>query len=129
MLWKVIILLLLIYMSCEDIIKKRISVLLGSLLIITAAAGGFNLSGLAAGFVLYLLMKITGDGIGGGDVLIITGLGLYMGVVELMYLLCFSFFLASVAGIILLLMGRKKGYRMAFVPYITIGYIMWWIYV
>ena len=122
MLWKVIILLLLIYMSCEDIIKKRISVLLGSLLIISAAAGGFNLSGLAAGFVMYLLMKITGDGI-------ITGLGLYMGVVELMYLLCFSFFLASVAGIILLLMGRKKGYRMAFVPYITIGYIMWWIYV
>ena len=79
---------------------------------------------LLAGFLFLGLALITG-GIGGGDIKLIAPLGLIFGLLPTLYLICYSFIIAGVISIILMIMNKAKiGSEIALAPYISIATII-----
>lgn len=83
------------------------------------------LGGTGTGVVLCILSKATGNRIGMGDGLVITVIGMFMGLKFTFICMSAAFFLASFVALFLLFMkkaGRK--YKMPFIPYIFAAYII-----
>lgn len=78
-----------------------------------------------AGFVL--ISKVTREGLGYGDSIMICVLGIYLGLWALLEILLITWGLASVAAVVIL-MKRKSSRKAAIplVPFITIGYLVMW---
>lgn len=80
----------------------------------------FLLSGL-----LFLGLALITGGIGGGDIKLIAPLGLIFGIIPTLYLICYSFIIAGVISIILMLGKKAKiGTEIALAPYISIATII-----
>ena len=113
--------------SADDISNRSLHILtlgIGSVGIIGAAyLGGLTLSmaGALPGLAL-LLMSLTGAGIGIADGVIIAILGCVYGTGTAAVIAGMSLGLGAMAGLL------KKSRDMAFIPFITVGYVIWaWV--
>lgn len=84
------------------------------------------LAGAAVGIVFLAVSKVTEEGFGYGDSLLILVLGIYLGFWNLLGVLVGAFFLSAVFSIFALTFGRvnkKTGYP--FVPFLLVSYFVW----
>lgn len=82
------------------------------------------ISGMAIGFLVLMLAKVTREAIGYGDGILLTVTGIYLGGWENMELFLCGCFLAACLSIVLLVVkkaGRKDS--MPFVPFLLVSYI------
>lgn len=82
------------------------------------------LGGLLIGIGFIAISRLTREGIGYGDSFLITVLGVYIGIWDLMYVLLLAFSLTLLCSMIVLLkfhFHKKKAFP--FVPFITAGYM------
>ncbi len=120
--------------SIEDIRQKKITI---SITLFSGMIGIFlhlffwnqsiytMLLGMLPGIGLLGLSRLTKGKIGMGDGLVFMLTGLYLGLSENLLLMCISFFLAGIWGILLLVVGHcGKNERMPFVPFLFLGYIL-----
>ncbi len=87
-----------------------------------------SVMGTGVGIVFLLISKVTCEGIGYGDSVVILILGIFLGGKELVEVLFFSFFILVVFAIAILCrkkMSRK--YEMPFLPFLTAGYLCYLI--
>lgn len=85
-----------------------------------------HLSGLAIGFVLFLLIFILSKGgIGGGDIKLIGVFGFVLGIPRIFLNMFISFVLGGIISIILLMFKKKKRKDpIAFGPFLIIGFLV-----
>lgn len=72
-----------------------------------------------------LLNLVSNGGMGGGDIKLMFSLGLFLGIQKTIITIIFTFIIAGVISIFLLITkikGRKD--KIPFVPFITIGFII-----
>ena len=97
--------------------------------------------GIAVGLCFLGISRLTGEGIGYGDSIMILLLGIYLGIWKLLILLSGAFFLLALAAVVLLsyysirgkgmaqgTVGMKKisrKYALPFYPFLTCGYILY----
>lgn len=75
------------------------------------------------GALFFLLAKITKEQIGYGDAFILTGLGLMIGISEIIWTIMNSFFLLFIVAFILMFMKKaNRKTKIAFLPFLLIGY-------
>lgn len=85
------------------------------------AAGGAVVGG-----VFLVVSKITREGFGYGDSLLILVMGIYLGFWELMEVLLGAFLLSALFAMGLLIVGgfdKKRGYP--FIPFLLASYVIW----
>ncbi len=86
------------------------------------------LGGVLTGGVFLLLSRVTAQGIGYGDSLLILILGIYLGLWQLLEVLAGALFLLFLTAVPLLAfrhMSRK--YTLPFLPFLTGGYLAWFL--
>lgn len=120
--------------SFEDIKRKKITVsitlfsaILGVLLHLLFQRESIYsmLAGMLSGAGIILFSKLSRGRIGMGDGLVFMLTGLYLGLWENLFLMLISFGLAGLWGLYQLLIQHKSRYhRMAFVPFLFLGYIL-----
>lgn len=102
-----------------------------------AAAGAFRIydsripvilvaAGAAVGVVFLAVSKVTEEGFGYGDSLLILIMGIYLGFWNLLGILLGAFFLSALFAVIALLshrFSRNTGYP--FVPFLMASYMIW----
>ncbi|MDR9856128.1 prepilin peptidase [Paenibacillus sp. VCA1] len=92
-----------------------VSAMLGGILFHTAADGLqgllFSIKGLAAGFILLLLMHLIGA-VGAGDVKFFGGVGAWLGLLLTIQCIVYSVLCAGVIGFLILLWRRETMQRM-----------------
>ena len=77
----------------------------------------------APGLIALLFSKITGEVIGYGDGIVFVVMGLFLPITKILAIGMFSFSLAGVVALILLVIFHKKGnYRIPFIPFLAIAY-------
>lgn len=82
------------------------------------------LGGLILGVLLYLISVITKEKIGKGDAYLIMVLGIYLGFSQVSLLLLYALTLCAIlSGVLLIGKKVRREYRVAFVPFIFIGFI------
>lgn len=87
---------------------------------IISAAGG------AVGILFLLVSKVTQEGVGYGDSLLILVMGIYLGFWNLLGVLTGAFLLSAVfAGVVLVRFGWKRSTGFPFVPFLTAAYGIW----
>lgn len=124
----------LIILSVQDVRNKNVSLrllLIGLLvsilyqLIWSESSLLLCAAGAAVGVGFIGISKVTKEGIGYGDSILILTLGIYMGLWEVIYLLIISFLLSAVFSMGVLTVchyNRKKS--IPFIPFLTVGYIL-----
>ena len=83
-----------------------------------------TLSGMALGVCIMGCSYLTKGKIGIGDGMILVMTGSYLGIVDNLCLLCISFFLAGILGILLLVLGFDKQTKIPFVPFLFLGELL-----
>lgn len=84
------------------------------------------LSGAAVGIVFLVVSKITEEGFGYGDSLLILFLGIFLGFWSLLGVLMGAFLLSAIFAVIALVCKRlKRNTRYPFVPFLLAAYIVW----
>ena len=69
--------------------------------------------------------KVTKEGIGYGDSLLILIMGIYLGIWGLLEVLMTAFFILGIIGLICVVIKRKKkGLAFPFYPFLTVGYLL-----
>lgn len=87
-----------------------------------------NLGGLLVGLLFVLVSKVTEEGLGYGDSLLLCILGLYLGLWDLLGLLAVAWLLAAAAAVVILASRRyRRGTVIPMVPFIAAGYAAVWI--
>lgn len=85
-------------------------------------------AGALVGAAFIFMSKVTKEGIGYGDSLGILALGMYLGLWNLLEVLCGAFFLLAFCGAVLLTRRRmSRKCALPFYPFLTIGYVLWMI--
>ncbi len=83
------------------------------------------LGGAGMGVTLCIFSKTTGNRIGMGDGLVITVIGMFMGVKLTFICMSIAFFLASFAALFLVCIKKaERKYKMPFIPWIFVAYTM-----
>jgi len=131
---EIIIAISLLGLAIVDIFRKRIPLMVVVGLILTAIGAVLfthsfdwvlTLGGALVGLVFILVSKITKEGIGYGDSLLILALGIYLGFWKVMVLIMIAFFLSALFAIFVAII-RKKGRktRFPFVPFLAFSYVV-----
>lgn len=82
-------------------------------------------AGIFLGLLLLVIGKITGNGIGEGDALILLGLGIYMGIFQAAAVLFYGLVGCALTGMIFMILRKKKWKEeIAFIPFLFAGYII-----
>lgn len=82
------------------------------------------IGGLLIGLLFIGISRLTREGLGYGDSILITILGIYIGVWNLMYVLLIAFLLSAICAVLILIkfcFYRKKA--LPFIPFLTVGYM------
>ena len=127
-------LLFLIVIAVRDIQTRKITtaaLILGGLisiaeqLLIKRMDFLMVLGGAAIGVVCIIISKVTKEGVGYGDSLVILILGIYLGFYNLLIVLSTTFFLLLCVSIPALCFRRmSRTYALPFLPFLTCGYIL-----
>lgn len=123
----------LLVLSVQDFRERMIS---GTLLSIGAVAAICSqilwnrnsvwecISGILIGLLFIGISKLTREGFGYGDSILITILGIYIGVWNLIYVLLIAFSLAAICSIFILIKFRFQRQKvLPFIPFITVAYM------
>lgn len=122
-------------LSVLDIWKRRLPVWLliaGAAMVVAVricmepSMDVMALAGGAVGVVFLIVSKVTEEGFGYGDSLLILIMGVYLGFWNLLGVLVGAFLLSSMFAIVLLIrkgFDRNTGYP--FVPFLLIAYLIW----
>ena len=131
---EIVCLLYLLVLSVQDIRRHAVSVRFlaaGAVLAVTAQLVWKEqtflmcAAGMTAGLLFVGLSRLTEEGIGYGDSILITILGFYIGAKNLLYLLGIAFAIAAVFSVCMLAASRwNKKTSFPFIPFITAGYIV-----
>lgn len=104
---------------------------LGALLLLAASSQPRGLifhalaGAVASALLLFLWYLTKGQGLGLGDVKLVFLLGLVVGFPRVVIMLYAAFLTGAIVGVILILIGRKKWKsRMAFGPFLIIGFLL-----
>ncbi len=82
------------------------------------------LAGMAVGGIFLVISKVTEEGLGYGDSLMILAVGIYMGFWQLLYLLTGAYLMAAVfAGVVLVRKRFSRKDSFPFIPFLTAAYI------
>lgn len=116
----------------EDICKKQIHTAVLVLFIMSSMLMAwyeqkewtYIVAGTALGILFLLISICTHEKIGKGDAFLILGIGVYMGFWRALMIVFAAMFLVCIYGLVLL--KKKKGwkYEIAFVPFLTVSYIL-----
>ena len=81
------------------------------------------------GIIALIISKLTREVIGYGDGIVLTAMGFYLPLKELISIGMLAFLIAGIIAMILLAIFRKNGnYRIAFLPFLEIAYLInWWM--
>lgn len=130
----VIVGMLLLAMSVQDIRKRKISNRCIVVLAVVCGVGGFffgklswvdMLSGCSMGLSLFGVSVLTQEQIGTGDGLVMAGLGLLMGVIKTLTILSIASLIMAFVSIILIIMRRgTRKMKLPFLPAISVGYVL-----
>lgn len=133
----VLVLVLLVIASIEDVRKREISgALLLGLAVVSLVCGVFSIyrgqntgfdvvMSLLPGAFVMLLAWITREGIGYGDGLLLLAMGPVIGFGGLVMGLVIAFFASGVLSIILMIFKKVgKRYSFPFVPFMTVGMVV-----
>lgn len=82
----------------------------------------FLLGGLSGGGILLAAAMATKGGIGGGDIKLMALLGLMAGLSDALFILMTASILALLYGLVKRIVTHDKNLRLAFVPFLTLGY-------
>lgn len=83
--------------------------------------------GLLAGVVFTLISKVTKEGIGYGDSILICILGVYLGLWSLLEMLLITWVLVAVAAMVVLIKKRcSRKATIPMMPFLMLGYIVMW---
>lgn len=81
------------------------------------------IGGMLIGFVFLGISKLTREGFGYGDSILITILGIYIGIWNLIYVLVIAFSLVTIGAIFVLIKFRFHRQKvLPFIPFLTVGY-------
>lgn len=127
----IIVILLLVYLSYEDIRYRKIStyvllagyIMAGGCLVFVRefAIWEYFVAGCIG--VLFLFFSIAGESIGIGDGALIMLLGMLFGIRRQVVVLCIALLLCAIVAVILLLFGKvKRKSRLPFVPFLCIAF-------
>ena len=124
-------------LSVLDIRSKKVpTVMLWVFVALLALELGINshgriylsLLGGAVGLVMLVVSRLTKEALGYGDGMLILGLGIYMGLWDVLWLLMFAFFGAGMLSIGLLIFRKaNKKTTLPFMPFICGSYILLYI--
>lgn len=136
---KVIILVYMIALAVYDIRHKRVPNAALLILLPIAAAGctidiwlaencwsevgSMLLGAIAGGGILLGAAMATGGGIGGGDIKLMAVIGIAAGLSDTLLILLLACVLALIYGAIKRAVTGDKNLRLAFVPFLTVGYM------
>ena len=82
------------------------------------------LSGAAVGLLFLLVSRVTREGLGYGDSILMGILGIYLGVQKLLSVLSVAFFLSAILAVMVLVLRKfRRKSAFPFVPFLCIGYI------
>lgn len=82
------------------------------------------IGGLLIGLLFIGISRITREGFGYGDSILITILGIYVGIWNLMYVLVIAFLLTAIWSIFILIRFRfHREKALPFIPFLTAGYM------
>lgn len=82
----------------------------------------------APGVLAILFSKFTKEAIGYGDSILLLVMGIYMTLEELISVVVLAFGIAGIVALVLLVVLRKSGrYEIAFVPFLSLAYFIFWI--
>ena len=142
MLSKTVVLLWLLWMSVLDIKSRSVPIWLmaiGGVLVLLFGAdrvlqtvgqtnwGDFAwalFGGMIPGMCMLLVAWLT-KAVGYGDGVVLTVLGVVLGIQKGFLLLCVSLFLAALGSIVLLVTGRvKRNSCLPFIPFLTVGWFL-----
>ena len=117
-----------------DILRKRIPLVAVVLLILAAIvivpfSHSFDmvltLGGVTVGLVFILVSKITKEGIGYGDSLLILALGIYLGFWKAMVLIMVAFFLSALFAVFVAIIRKKdRKATFPFIPFMAFSYVV-----
>lgn len=83
-------------------------------------------AGIGIGMLFCIFSKITGETLGMGDSYLITILGGFVGVWNLLYILAYAFlFSAFFSAIILIVKRFNRSIQIPFIPFLMAAYILW----
>lgn len=126
--------MLLLIMSIQDIRKCEISNRWIVILAVVCGVGGFCLrelswveilSGCSIGLCLLGVSILTQEQIGAGDGLVMAGLGLLMGVIKTLTILSVASLIMALVSIILIITRRgTRKMKLPFLPAISVGYVL-----
>lgn len=130
---KGICLVFLIIVALKDIQTKKISVyalVCGGMLsvIYQIFVGNMDLwllsGGIMTGILFLFISRMTQEGMGYGDSILILILGIYLGFHQLIIVLSMSFFLLLCVSIpVLWCRKMSREYTLPFIPFLTVGYL------
>ncbi len=131
----IFIIFVLALLSCQDIKTKKINlifcVMVMFILVVVNVIFGLQsvqlmLTGIGVGVFLLVISVISGNAIGIGDGIVFMITGLAVGGAANFGVLVISLFFSSLVGLYRLIIKKwNRKDEMAFIPYITIGYIVW----
>ncbi len=84
----------------------------------------FNILAFIPGIFMLIISIISNHSLGLGDSILILTLGLLLSITELISIILFSLFFASLAGVILFVKNRNKKQAIPFVPFILLSYLL-----
>ncbi len=119
--------------SYTDIKKKLVSVkvivlffLIGALICLNSGNSALAvIMRLLPGVFFVILSKVSGGKIGEGDGMVLLVTGLYLGLIENVWLLCLALFLSAVFSVAVLILKKSgKNESFPFVPFMLAAFIL-----
>ena len=136
--YDLLIILILLIISYIDIKKKIIpdSILIIGVLItiLNFILNGSkfsmnNIAGFIFGFILFLIIALLTDAMGGGDIKLMALLGLNFGLKGTIFIMFFSFVIGALISLVLIgFKIKKKTDNIAFAPFISLSTFIYMLY-
>lgn len=133
MIFDILIAGVLLTLAVMDFIKKEVPlvliILLACICVISRVSLGTNIMflglGVSVGSILIAISLMTKEKIGLGDGLIVTSLGLFLGVSRTVWMLFWASLIMTIVSVILLISGKRKiESRLPFIPALFIGFLI-----
>lgn len=79
---------------------------------------------LSIGILFFAISYITREAFGKGDCYVISALAFCLNIEDLIMLISIALLGSSVIGLVMICMGKHRGYSIPFIPFLLLGYIL-----
>lgn len=113
------------YMIIPDKLNLSL-VILGIIMLIYSSNKYYYIIGAMIGFLVFLIIAVLTDAMGGGDIKLMTALGLIFGIKGVMFITIFSFITGAIISVLLLLLKIKnRNDKIPFGPFISLSAMLY----